>query len=513
MRIIASALLAMIVSWYGPAVAQTKGGTVTVVDPGTPNTLDCHFNGIAVGRSIQLHWCEGLVTLAENASAIPMLAKKWSVSEDGLSVSFTLRTGVKFHDGSVMTADDVKGSLERYKRVSPNKAVLGNVTSIEITAPDEVLLRLSAPRPSLIDEMASPASPMAIYPAKYADSPAGKIPNIGTGPYEFREYIPDRYVEMVRYNDYVANDAFPGPTGLGGKKTAYFEKVRFEFIGEPSAQAAALETDRVQVVTSITTSTARRLEKLRTVSVEPLMPFGMQWLLLNVSRPPTDNILIRQAIAAALNAEEAAGISNQGLFRLNPSWVYPDNEYYPGLIGADVYNQNNPEKARRLLKEAGYQGAPIVMMLTPDRLPHYTAGIVIERQLKNVGFNVQVVTYDWPTVLTYRDSGELWNIIPNGTGIEPFLGIYGGFERLFSGPENLYNSKDTSKMDAAWATVMTTADQSKRKQAVTRISELLWQDLGYVKLADYGLYQATSSKIVNYKPYRIPRMWDVWFKE
>lgn len=512
MRIAFAALCAFAALAPVSAFAQQKGGTVVVVDPGTPNTLDCHFNGIAVGRSIQVHWCESLVTIDENSSIIPMLAESWKVADDGLSVTFKLREGVKFHDGSVMTSADVKASLERYKRVSPNKAVLASVESVDATAEDEVVLRLSKPRPSLVDEMASPASPMAIYPARLCDAEAGKIENIGTGPYKFLSYEADSNVEMVRFDEYSQNMAFEGPTGLGGKKTPYFDKVRFEFIPEPSAQAAALETDRVQVVTSITAATAKRLEALGTVNVKELMPFGMQWLQLNIGLPPTDNVLIRQAIVAALNMEEAAGISNQGVFRLNPTWLYPENQYYPGEVGAELYNQNNPEKGKQLLAEAGYKGEPVTLMLSPDRLPHYDAGIVIERQLKAIGLNVKVVTYDWPTVLTYRETGEIWNMIPSGTGIEPYLGVYGGFERIFSGPNNLYNSKDTSGQDAAWAKLMSATEASQRAEAAKLIGEQLWKDLGYVKLADYGLYQATTAKVENYKPYRMPRMWDVWFK-
>ena len=116
-----------------PALAQKKGGDLIVAQPAGTNTLDPHFTASAAARNMMLGMYETLVTIDENASPIPLLAAKWEVLDNGLTYRFELRRGVKFHNGKEMTSADVKASLERFGRVSPEKQTMAQVASVEAT--------------------------------------------------------------------------------------------------------------------------------------------------------------------------------------------------------------------------------------------------------------------------------------------------------------------------------------------------------------------------------------------
>ena len=175
--------LGLVLVLAAPALAQKKGGDLIVAQPAGTNTLDPHFTASAAARNMMLGMYETLVTIDENASPIPMLAARWEVLDNGLTYRFELRKGVRFHNGKEMTAADVKASLERFGRVSPEKQTMAQVAAIEAPSPSVVVIRMKQVDTAFIDRMASPASPPTIIPAEEATKEVNKTANISTGPY------------------------------------------------------------------------------------------------------------------------------------------------------------------------------------------------------------------------------------------------------------------------------------------------------------------------------------------
>ena len=174
--------------------AQTVKPLLVFGQEAPPPTLDPYFTTAISTRNVAMHIFEQLVTRDETNAVIPELAESWTISPDGLTYTFKLRSGVKFHNGKVMTSADVKASFERYKRMALAKVTLASVT--EINAPDATTLelKLSQRQPVFLDELSAFVTPIVIIPAEQAEKEGGKLDPIGTGPMQFVEWIPDSHI-------------------------------------------------------------------------------------------------------------------------------------------------------------------------------------------------------------------------------------------------------------------------------------------------------------------------------
>jgi peptide/nickel transport system substrate-binding protein len=508
-----AAIVVLALGLFGTAaVAQTRGGAAVVAQTAAPPNLDCHFNQLEAARNIYMNWCEGLVTLDEDGAPIAQLAEKWDVSPDGKTITFTLRHGIKFQNGKLMTSKDVQASIERYKRVSPAKGRLDLVEKIETPADDTVVLRLSQPSPWLLTILASPLMPVAVYPSELTNADGGKIENIGTGPYMLAEFNPTQYALLKRFDDYRPDERYPGATGFGGRRIAYFDSVKIVFMREISAQIAALEAGQIDVATGVPKPVVNRLANNHSVQTYALKNWGMTWIYVNTSWGPTKNTLIRQAIAAAVDADEIMAISTDGSYTLNHSWLYPQNKYWPGDIGKDMYNQKNPEKAKALLKQAGYAGEEIVIAATAGRPALKTAAVVLSEQLKKAGLNVKLNVYDHAAFHARRSQPDGWNLAVNAFSIDPYLGVY-AHQYYWDGPKNWANVTDPEALatiHAAWKQALESPDFTSQMNGVRAITKTVLDDVWFIKVGDNSAYLAARANIKGFVPFAMPRLWNDW---
>jgi peptide/nickel transport system substrate-binding protein len=494
-----------------PAAAEPQwGGDMVISEPGRPPTLDAHFSSHGSTRDIAGHVFESLFTLADNSDPIPDLVDTYDISGDGLTYTLRLRHGVKFHNGQTMTAADAVASLDRYRTISPHRSGLANIERVTVEDEHTMVLHLSSPMPTLIDELAAPSSIMGIVPAALASAPGGQLEIVGTGPYRLVDYVPDSHIRLERFEDYTQNTNFDGPTGYGGKRTAYFDSVTFRLIPEANAGIAALETGQVHLVRQIPPDAAVRLDADPRITVYRLMPWWMLVAHINTAEAPTDNLQVRQAIQAALNQEEILSVAAPGLFELNYALQYPAHSFYPGEVGAHLYNQADAGKAKALLAEAGYDGTPINILTSVAFDECRLASVMIAEQLADIGIQATVLANDHAAYASSRDSGRGWNLAVCGHGIEPFLGAT-AWNRLFQGPDNT-PQVDDPEFEAAWQTVLTEADLETRKAAYRDVEEMLHSRVYVIKLGDVGIMQPATARLQNFRPWRTPRMWDVWFE-
>ena len=494
-----------------PCRADPKpGGTITMAQAANINTLDPHFSGSGQTRNIATHIYEGLMALDENANAITDLAEGFSYAPDGLSVTFRLRHGVRFHNGTEMQAVDVAASLERYKRLSPNKALLQPMLSVDVTDPYTVVLRLSRRAPTLVDEMASPATLLGIMPAADGGAAGGRNSNIGTGPFKLTAWVADSHATLERAPGYVPNPNYQKRDGYGGRKTAYFDRIIVRVVPEAGSRVAGLETGEYQIVEEIPAAVAASLAGNKAVRIYDMMPWWMIVAWLNNSAAPTDNVEVRQAIQAAINQKEVMAFATQDFYRLNYSFQYPTSKWYPGPEAQPLYNQGNPARARALLAKAGQPAPKLTVLASADFDVCANAGLVVAEQLKAAGFVIDFRTMDHPTYTATVFKPEGWNIEVCGVGIEPFLGAY-AYNRLLAGRPNFMQAYSPA-LDAVWTQILSSDTFEQRKAGWVKLESMLHEQAMVVKLGDAGIKQAAVAKVAGFVPFRSPRLWDVWFE-
>jgi len=493
-----------------PAIAQgRRGGDVVVATQAAPPTLDAVTSSAEASRNITLHIFETLVSRDESANVKPDLAEGVDVSADGLEYKFTLRRGVKFHNGKVMTSADVKASLERFGRVGASKRVMDPVAAIEAPDANTVVCKLRSPSPGFLEGMSSPRAPAAIVPAEEAGKAAGQIELIGTGPYRFVEFRPDSHALLRRFDDYTQNTNYQGRDGFAGKKTAYFDSVRFRIMPEAGARSAGLQTGELHVLDSLDALSAQRLRSNAALKMHEMLPWAYQTLILNHSQAPMNNLKIRQAIQAALNMEEIMAISTNGLFRLEHGWQHPGTTYFAGDVGKPLYNMKNADLARRLLQEGGYRNEQITILTDSNIGGHKESGEVAQEQLRAIGMNIRLNVVDWPTAFQMRTRPEGWHIWTLQMGIEPFEGPY-NVVAFWTAPQQSQHVRD-EVIDASYRKLTTALQLSERQAAVREFQQRMYENVVAIKCGDTGRIQATRANVENYRPYRIPRMWDCWF--
>lgn len=489
-----------------PAHAQKRGGEIVMAQQAQPPTIDGMTTTAQATRNIALHIWEMIITRDENANVIGDLATAWTISPDGLTYTFTLREA-RFHNGKMMTSADAKASLERYARVGASPFMK---PVKEISTPDArtLVITLNNPVPGFLEQLSSPRAPAVVIPAEEAGKEAGKIENIGTGPFRFVEFRPDSHVKLARFDGYIQNPAGAARDGFGGRKTAWIDAITIRFVPEGGARTAGLQSGDFHVLEQIPTPAAKRLANEKTVTMHEMLPWAFQTFIFNASQPPTNNTKVRQAIQAVIDPEEVMAISTDGSYRLLHGWQYPNTPYFQGDLGKENYNQKNVAKAKTLLAEAGYKGEELTILTDSSFKNHNDTAITIGEQLKTIGMKVNVKVVDWPTALASTTKKDGWNAWPLMMGIEPYEGPY-NVVSFFSGPNARMQVQDPV-IDAANETLNKALNLAERQAAFGQFQKRMMDEAFVIKIGEVGIFQATRASVKGYKPYRIPRLWDVW---
>jgi len=224
---------------FSTSAAPRRGGTLRIAEIGEPLTLDTVATTADVTSIITLPIFEELFTYDAGWKIQPLLAESYTASQDGLTYTFKLRKNVPFHNGKEMTAEDVVASLMRWGKVSPRGTSVYKAVE-STTAEDKytVVMKLKTPFAPLLSFIALPNGAAAIMPKEIADATgAGNLKQyIGTGPYKFVEWAPDRYVKLARFDNYAAR-AEP-PNGYAGKREALADEVVFYPVSQVATRIA-----------------------------------------------------------------------------------------------------------------------------------------------------------------------------------------------------------------------------------------------------------------------------------
>jgi peptide/nickel transport system substrate-binding protein len=225
----------------GAQETPRRGGILKAAMIGEPPTLDTHTTTATISYQIAWHVFETLYTYDRQYLPIPHLAEGHTVADGGRRYTITLRRGVKFHNGTDLTAADAAASIARWGRLHvTGKTMFKTIEAVEPRDATTLVIHLKEPSGSLLYALASPY--LAIHPKSVLDA-AGDQPVkelIGTGPFRFVEHRPDRHIRLARFKEYSAR---PEPSdGHGGKRTAYVDEIHFLPVPEVAVRTAGIES-------------------------------------------------------------------------------------------------------------------------------------------------------------------------------------------------------------------------------------------------------------------------------
>ena len=390
-----------------------------------PPTLDPLISTAVATRDVMRNVYETLLTLNENFEVTPSLAESYTQSEDGKTITFKLRKGIKFHNGDDMTADDVVASMTRWaETTSLGKGSFAGSTFSKIDE-ETVVLEMPVAQFTVLHMLADPGQAAVIAPKSTIDSATaeGLTEFIGTGPYKFVEWKSDQYVLLSKFEDYQSLDETA--SGLAGKKEAFIDDIYFQFVTDASTRLAGIQSGEYDIANAISFDNVEQLSTNTDVK-NSIDHNGFNGIVFNKKAGLFQNVLARQAINTALNEEAilTAAFTSPDYYELEHGLMIKDQKEWYSEAGKDKYNLNDPEKAKAMLKEAGYKGEEIVILSTRDYEDHYNSAVVVQQQLESIGMKVKLDIYDWATVLQKRADETAYDIFVTGFPTEPIPNKY-----------------------------------------------------------------------------------------
>ena len=504
--VLAGALAAVLLMPAVPAVAQTRGGAITYAAAGGIGSLDPHVAASLVELEVIHHVFETLVAIDESYTARPMLAAMVTVSDEARRFGFTLRKGVRFHTGDLLTSADVLASFERYARISNNAVMLEGVARYEIPDAGSFVVHLKSSNAMFLEMLKSPTYPLAILPADQKERLGREIDAIGTGPFALDKWEKDSHLVLRRNESYAVDRSAPGPDGLAGRKTAYLDSVRYNFISEPALRLSALLAGQADAAANLPSEDLRRLGENSDLAVLRVFPYCQLLFVTNAGSGPTSQLLIRQAIRAAVNVDDIVAASGQSA-RRNPSLTYPGSPYHSETASAAFYDRRNLDETRALLRQAGYQGEKLVLQTNSTFSYMRDAILVLAGQLREAGMNTEVQVVDWMTnsANLRRGSGN-WNVTSAGFCTQPLLGPQ-QWRRLI---DTYPHIDDRAGLNEAYRKLFTAPEFAPRQAAWRQIETQLLDQAYLIKVADLGAVRAHRTALQGMAPYFFQRFWNTW---
>jgi peptide/nickel transport system substrate-binding protein len=499
--------------------AQKRGGTLRLIPHADLRVLDVtRYTGYITNRTNGYLVYDTLFAMDGTGQVKPQMVDKWTTSKDGRKWTFTLRDGLKFHDGQPVTAEDCVVSLKRWSHRDPlGQFFMAATERLQATDTKTFGLELGKPFGLVLEALAKPSAVVPfILPARIAATPEEEMIKdaIGSGPYKFvkEEWQPGNQVVYVKNPDYVPRQE--PPSGAAGGKRVYVDRLTWRYIPDAATAAAAIEAGEVDVWEQPPLDFVPKLEKNPNVAIVSYDTVGNQgWLRPNHLQPPFNNKKARQALVYMVDQQQylQAAIGQAKYYRQSGAY-FISKSAYGSQAGAPA--KPDFERARQLLKESGYDGAPIVVLDPTNIAMAHAVALVTGDLLKTIGCTVDVQAMDWGTLVARRakktpaaEGG--WNILHTWWSAadlaSPALnpGVAGVCDKAFFG---WYCSETMEKMRADW---VAQPDPAKRKQLAEDIQRLAYDEVPYVPWGEFVTPAALRKNVHGMLPFPAPLLWNI----
>ena len=433
---------------------SSNGDSVTVGIFQDLDSLDPHRAVNAGTSEVLFNIFEGLMKASPDGGVIPAVASDYEISEDGTTYTFTLREGVKFHNGNEVTIEDVLYSLERCAGSendgTPLIAAFTNVKDIAADDSGRVVVTLNEPSLEFLNSMTA-----AIIPAGSGETMS--TAPVGTGPFSFVAYTPQNSMEMVRFDGYWGT-------------APHLEKVTFKIITDANTQILGLKGGTLDMVIHMPNTMAPEVEGDFTV-LDDTMKL-VQALYINNSVKPFDDVRVRQAMYYAINVPEIIDFVCDGAGVPTGTSMYPAFTKYFVAELAEVYQQDL-DKAKALLAEAGYpDGFDMTITVPSNYDQHVDTGLVISQQLAQIGINAEVQEVTWEVWVSDVYKGRNYQTTVSGIAASDMTARE-MLERYTTTHGKNFIQFSNEEFDSVVAQATTTMDMEEQVDLYKRAQEIL----------------------------------------
>ncbi|MDR1945743.1 MAG: ABC transporter substrate-binding protein [Desulfovibrio sp.] len=476
------AVFAMLFGLSGVTPALAKGDTLTVGISLGIKSLDPHTTTQAFVHTVLAHINETLVGI-EGDSVVPLLAESWELLDDKRSYRFTLKQGVKFHNGEVMTADDVVFSFKRASgQGAAIKAWSSYLSDVEKVDDRTVILRTARPLSDAF--LGSLGHPWASILNKKAVISTGQdygTAPVGTGKFRLRRLVTGDRVELERFDDYHADKA-------------KVKNLTFRTFLEATSRTIELESGSVDVVVDVPPVDISRIKENPDLEIVAVPSWRNYHIGLNLKKAPYDNIKVRQAINLAVNRPGIVKVVFRG-------YAEPARGPVPSIVAYSDYKNSpdlpyDPEKAKKLLAEAGFPNGFKSGFIVPERSDFQNIATILQSNLRDVGIDLKINIVDYGNfadVARQPDHDPFVNNWGNPPTSNPFFAIDPLIHSKFIGQTNRFFYSNP-KVDALLEKGVAVTDKAEKTAIYKEVWDILNVDLPMIPLlAPSNIFGKTKS--------------------
>lgn len=446
-----------------------------------------------------------------NMIYVPDLAESWETSEDGLTITFHLRKNVKWHDGEPFTAADVKFTFETLYQDEelglPQAGFFECIDHVEIKDDHTAVFHLEYVSPILMPLGFAFWRDKEVVPKHifegldFYDNPYNEAPTVGTGPFKFVEWAKGDYITLVKNEDYYLKDK-------DGNQLPYLDKIIYKIAPNTASQIAALETGEAHVLNFLPEPEVTRLMENEDLYVFDIFKIGLtNYLMINQGtsehgneNPILQNKKVRHALLHGINRQEIIDLALGGFGKVQHSWVSSQlTDFYEPNVPKYEYD---PEKAKNLLEEAGYpikeDGFRFTLRLyhTAGDMPRERGSEIIKAQLKEIGVNIDIISADSPTILTWLKEEYNFDLcwFGHATGPDPDR-LYVYYHGSQIAPGNWQAIRyNNSEVNTLWDESRKTVDPEKRAKLFKQMQMIIMEDLPIIPIQERVLFSAARKE-------------------
>jgi peptide/nickel transport system substrate-binding protein len=484
-----------------PKTAAKPGGVLRVGGETPFDDLDPHTVRVGWHIHTMANVYSGLVRPSPDLLPQPDLATKWEF-KDPKTVEFTLRQGVKFHNGREVVAADVKYTFDRIldpKLAASYASYVDSVESIEAPEKYRVVFHLKRADAALINNLMMPS--MGIVAKEVVEQNGGSLKTtmVGSGPFKFKEHIPNQKLVLVKNPDYY----------IQGQPL--LDELNIVPLANETARTNALRSGEVDYIEPAAPKDIQALRNDRSITVTGGPNLSFVGVSLNTTHPPFDDPRVRQALAYGINRDEVVQKAFDGFAQ--PLWGPPlIPPYWAG--NTDKYYSIDLNKAKQLLAEAGYPNGFKATLTTGTTTSYHAAfATVVQSELKKVGIDVEIVTLDGAVATANWKKGE-FEMYPIRWWGSDFIDPDGAFRPTFTCKGSYNNSRACNeKFDELIAKGLEVTSIDERKAVYKEAMKVLADFQPWVFLVAFDRFQAMKDYVKGYTAYPNASHWsfrEVW---
>ncbi|WP_391119580.1 glutathione ABC transporter substrate-binding protein [Psychrobacillus sp. L3] len=470
------------------ATGDKSGGKLVVVRLSDATGLDPHFiTDIPSANVVHGKVYETLLAFDKDRNFAPLLATEWNQVDD-LTWDFTLREGVKFHDGTPFNAEAVKATFDRLldpATGSPQKDKLGMISEVIVKDDTHVTLKLSTPYAPLLSILAS--SEGSILSPKMINETPDQLAThpVGTGPFVFDSWKSGQEITLNKNNDY------------WGEKVKV-DSVVFKVVPEDATRLAMVESGEAHISDQVPVTEIDRIENSDKMNLFRTDGLAVEYVGFNTTKAPFDNVKVRQAVSYAIEREAIiSGVYNNVGTLANVA-MSPQVFGYSKDVKAYPYDVN---KAKSLLKEAGYDKGIKVTLLTSDRKERINMAEVIQSQLKGIGVDVEIQVMEYGSYIQQIENGDHQMLIGgwgNATGDGDY-NQYNLFHSASIGAPGNHFYYQNPVVDKLIEQGRVETEPSKRQEIYKQAMQIEMDDAVYVPIRNYELLAVYNNNVKNFR--------------